>query len=748
MSVATADETGGESGIGGLAVPAPDGEISPDAAQEFFESQSKSTVMVELQGDPVAVTEAKTEGSLSEAQEKDIESKLESDQGQVAKAIEAKGGQVEGQMQSAFNGMRVTIDNNELESLRSVPGVKAVHSIPVYERSNTASVPSLGVPKIWEGSGGSTGYTGEGVKVAVIDSGIDYTHATFGGPGTADAYQEQAAADAQDKPNPAWYGPDAPHVKGGVDFVGDDYNGKNQPKPDNNPLDCTKQGHGTHVAATLGGGGVLADGQAYSGSYDQKTHENEFKVGPGVAPKADLYAARVFGCTGYTTFIPEAIDWAVKNKMDVINLSIGAAFGKATDPGAIAAANAVASGVVVVAASGNSGEQPYITSEPGVGAGVISVAATDPSRDGGYGTFSSAGPRSGDSGLRPGVAAPGVNISSAAVGSGNDAKPRSGTSMATPQVAGVAALAVQAHPGWNAQEISSALVSTADPGKVSGYSPTRGGGLIDPTEATSAQVLAFGDSTDIDDKVVRDPVLSFGYHESNDTFQETRTITLVNKGSMSHSIDFHAGVLPPDDVMRSINPGESLVYEFTAQRAGIWLYHCSTAPMSVHLASGMHGAVIIDPPNLTAVDREYVVVQSEIYLGPEGGETDAVKVAAKTPDLFAFNGIAFQYRDRPFTARPGERVRFWVLDAGPSEPMSFHAVGLQFDQVFFEGAWTLGGPDRIGAAWSGGSQALGLHPAQGGFVECVPPAAGTYTVVSHSFADMEKGAMGHLVVAD
>ena len=225
-------------------------------------------------------------------------------------------------------------------------------------------------------------------------------------------------------------------------------------------------------------------------------------------------------------------------------------------------------------------------------------------------------------------------------------------------------------------------------------------------------------------------------------------ITLVNKGSMSHSIDFHAGVLPPDDVMRSINPGESLVYEFTAQRAGIWLYHCSTAPMSVHLASGMHGAVIIDPPSLTAVDREYVVVQSEIYLGPEGGGTDAVKVAAKTPDLFAFNGIAFQYRDRPFTARPGERVRFWVLDAGPSEPMSFHAVGLQFDQVFFEGAWTLGGPDRIGAAWSGGSQALGLHPAQGGFVECVPPAAGTYTVVSHSFADMEKGAMGHLVVAD
>ena len=228
---------------------------------------------------------------------------------------------------------------------------------------------------------------------------------------------------------------------------------------------------------------------------------------------------------------------------------------------------------------------------------------------------------------------------------------------------------------------------------------------------------------------------------------DTFRITLVNDGTMSHSLDFHAGVVSPDEVMRSINPGERLVYEFVAERAGIWLYHCSTSPMSVHLSSGMHGAVIIDPPGLSGVDREYLMVQSEIYLGPEGEEADAAKVAAKTPDLFAFNGIAFQYRDRPLPAKPGERVRFWVLNAGPSEPMSFHCVGLQFDQVFFEGAWTLGGPDRIGAAWSGGGQALGLQPAQGGFVECVPAESGTYTFVSHAFADMEKGAMGKLVVS-
>ena len=228
-----------------------------------------------------------------------------------------------------------------------------------------------------------------------------------------------------------------------------------------------------------------------------------------------------------------------------------------------------------------------------------------------------------------------------------------------------------------------------------------------------------------------------------DTFE----ITLVNDGTMSHSLDFHAGITPPDKAMRSINPGESLVYTFKAQHSGIWLYHCSTSPMSLHLAAGMHGAVIIDPPGLPAVDREYAIVASEVYLGPEGGEPNTDKIAAKTPDLMTFNGVAFQYHQQPLKAKVGERVRFWVMAAGPSLPTPFHVVGLQFDQVFFEGTWTLGGPNRIGAAWSGGSQALGLQPAQGGFVECVASEPGHYVFVTHSFADMEKGAHGVLEVS-
>ncbi len=215
-------------------------------------------------------------------------------------------------------------------------------------------------------------------------------------------------------------------------------------------------------------------------------------------------------------------------------------------------------------------------------------------------------------------------------------------------------------------------------------------------------------------------------------------ITLVNHASMSHSIDFHAGQVAPDAVMRTIAPGESLHYRFTATHSGIWLYHCSTAPMSVHIANGMFGAVVIDPPGLAAVDEEYVVVQSELYFGPQGGPVDAAKVAAERPDAVVFNGAARQYDAHPLTARVGDRVRVWVLDAGPNRPTAFHVVGGQFDTVFAEGAYRL----RRGNAESGASQALGLQPAEGGFVELTFAEAGHYPFVSHLMVDAERGAHG------
>lgn len=220
-------------------------------------------------------------------------------------------------------------------------------------------------------------------------------------------------------------------------------------------------------------------------------------------------------------------------------------------------------------------------------------------------------------------------------------------------------------------------------------------------------------------------------------------VTLVNEGTMGHSIDFHAGALAPDEPMRTIPPGESLTYRFTATRAGIWMYHCSTMPMSVHIANGMFGAVIIEPADLPPVDHSFVLVQSEQYYGPEGEPVDADKVMAEQPDAVVFNGYANQYDYDPLRVGVGETIRIWVLDVGPNRATSFHVVGGQFATTWAEGSYLLrdGGPEG-----SGGSQALALAAAQGGFVELALPEPGHYPFVSHVMVDAERGAHGILDV--
>jgi nitrite reductase (NO-forming) len=135
------------------------------------------------------------------------------------------------------------------------------------------------------------------------------------------------------------------------------------------------------------------------------------------------------------------------------------------------------------------------------------------------------------------------------------------------------------------------------------------------------------------------------------------------------------------------------------------------------------------------VDREYLLVQSEGYLGPPGQTADDAAIASGQPDLVVFNGYPMQYDHQPLRARVGERVRFWVLAAGPNRGSSFHVVGGQFDTVYREGAYDL----RRG---SGGAQALGLFPAQGGFVELTFPEPGHYPFVTHAMSDAERGAHG------
>ncbi|MBX6769444.1 MAG: multicopper oxidase domain-containing protein, partial [Actinomadura rubrobrunea] len=214
-------------------------------------------------------------------------------------------------------------------------------------------------------------------------------------------------------------------------------------------------------------------------------------------------------------------------------------------------------------------------------------------------------------------------------------------------------------------------------------------------------------------------------------------VTLINDGTMGHGIDFHAGALAPDGPMRTIQPGERLTYRFRADQAGAWLYHCSTMPMLQHIANGMYGAVIIDPPDLPRVDREYVLVQGELYVGNHDDAARAARIRRGDADAWMFNGTAAGYDHAPLTARVGERVRFWVVAAGPGSGTAFHIVGTRFDTVYKEGAYLLR-PER----GRGGAQVLDLAPAQGGFVETTFPEAGRYTIVDHDMRHGENGAHG------
>jgi nitrite reductase (NO-forming) len=218
-------------------------------------------------------------------------------------------------------------------------------------------------------------------------------------------------------------------------------------------------------------------------------------------------------------------------------------------------------------------------------------------------------------------------------------------------------------------------------------------------------------------------------------------VTLINDGTLGHGIDFHAGELAPDVPMRTLNPGERLVYRFRATHAGAWLYHCSTAPLLQHVGNGMYGTVIIDPPGLPTVDKEYLLVSGELYLGEPGSLAQVAKMTAGTPDAWMFNGAANGYLAAPLPARAGERVRVWAVAAGPSDGLAFHVVGAQFDTVYKEGAWLL----RPGPA-HGAAQVLDLAAAQGGFVELTFPEAGHYPFVDHDLRHAGAGAAGTFVV--
>ena len=218
------------------------------------------------------------------------------------------------------------------------------------------------------------------------------------------------------------------------------------------------------------------------------------------------------------------------------------------------------------------------------------------------------------------------------------------------------------------------------------------------------------------------------------------------ENELPHSIDFHASQVAWNDEMTSINPGEEKVYEWTADYAGVWMYHCGTNPALHHIANGMYGMVIVEPAEgLPPVDNEFALVQSEWYLGPQGEPADLTKAmaAAPAPDFVMFNGVANQYKDAPIQVGTGESVRVFVLNAGPSIDSSFHVVGTIFDTAIKEGVWL-----RKGNEGNWGSQAVDLAPAQGAIVEFTTAEDGLYPIVTHAFNFVGRGALGLFQAGD
>ncbi|PEC50993.1 peptidase [Bacillus sp. AFS096315] len=357
------------------------------------------------------------------------------------------------------------------KSTRSLitPGIKKIWLDGRVKASLEQSVPQIGAPTAW-----NAGYNGTGVKVAVLDTGIDAEHPDLIG-----------------------------QVKETKSFVpGEDVRDFNA--------------HGTHVASTVLGTGAASGGK-----------------NKGVAPGASLLVGKVLSNDGfgYNSWIIDGMEWAAHNAK-VVSMSLGSSEASdGTDPMSQAVNNLSAeTGSLFVIAAGNSGGEGI--SAPGAADAALTVGAVDKSDKLAY--FSSRGPRFGSSGLKPDLTAPGVNINAArsqytTKGSGSYLS-MSGTSMATPHVAGAAAILSQRHPDWTGAQLKDELMSTTK--KLDNIKPLEGGtGRLDVAAATLGNLRATGS-------------LDFGFYDwpHNNDVPVDKTITYTNDSDNPVTLDLSAKV--------------------------------------------------------------------------------------------------------------------------------------------------------------------------------------------------------------
>ncbi|MFD9704207.1 S8 family serine peptidase [Lentzea sp. NPDC059081] len=301
----------------------------------------------------------------------------------------------------------------------------------VHKAALDRSTAQIGAPQAWQ-----AGFDGKGVKIAVLDTGVDNTHPDL-------ATQEIAEKNFSDSPD-------------------------NQ----------DRVGHGTHVASIAAGTGAKSGGK--------------FR---GVAPGARILDGKVLGDdgSGYESGILAGIEWAVEQQVDIVNMSLGGDDSPVLDPMEILVNRlSQETGTLFVIAAGNAG--PNSVGSPGSADAALTVGAVD--RDDALAPFSSTGPRNGDGAIKPDITAPGVNIGAAAGGALGQTRPGpaegyiflSGTSMATPHVTGAAAILAQVHPDWRGEQLKAALTASAKPGA---YTPfEQGAGRADVAKAIKQTVTS------------------------------------------------------------------------------------------------------------------------------------------------------------------------------------------------------------------------------------------------------------------
>ncbi len=287
---------------------------------------------------------------------------------------------------NAVPGMGISATPAAIRALAARPGVVKVSRIVPKTVDNSNAAALVKALQTWRYPGG----TGNGVKIGVIDTGLDYTHADFGGEGTTAAYDAAVAASADPGWREALPALAQAKVAGGYDFVGDAYNADDPespsatPVPDDNPLDCNE--HGTHVAGTATGLGVNGNGSTFAGDYKSLTSAKlkKMRIGPGMAPKAKLYALKVFGCDGSTDSVIPALDWALDpnndglfgDRLNVINLSLGSSYGMVDDPQNLVVNELAKLGVLAVMSAGNSGDLTDVGGSPGNAVSSLQVASS------------------------------------------------------------------------------------------------------------------------------------------------------------------------------------------------------------------------------------------------------------------------------------------------------------------------------------------------------------------------------------